>query len=209
MELTMRPDLEIKRDAEEHLRWDPAVDATDIAVTVQEGIVALSGFVRSYAQKREAERDAKRVSGVLGVANDIAVRLLATDERPDAQIARDVVSALRMLLPYTSEQLKVIVKEGWLTIDGIVEWQYARERGLRAIEQTSGVKGLTSLICLRPPVTTSQIRENVEKQWSSGERIVAQPSERAGATSSDGLRSWAERSDARAALPPPPLPMRP
>ena len=179
----MRPDMEIKRDAEEHMRWDPAVDSTDIAVAVHDGVVALSGFVPSYAQKREAERDAKRVIGVLGVANDIAVRLPVTDARPDPHIARDAMSALRRQSPYTSENLKVIVQDGWLTIEGTVEWEYARERGMRAVEQICGVRGVTSRVLLRPPITTRQIQEKVERHLSAGAAVAS------------GLRSWAERDD--------------
>jgi len=204
----MRPDVEIKRDAEEHLCWDPAVDSTDIAVTVRDGVVALSGFVRSYAQKREAERDTERISGVLGVANDIAVRLPATDARPDARIARDSTSSLRRWMPYTSERLNVVVKDGWLTIEGIVEWEYARERAMRAVEQVCGIRGVTSLISLRRPVMTGEIQGNVDEQLSAGKRIEGQPPERAGTISSGGLRFWAERHDAPATVARPP-PMRP
>ena len=186
----MRSDVEIKRDTEEHLRWDPAVDATDIAVTVQEGVIALSGFVQSYAQKREAERDAKRVAGVLGIANDIAVRLLEADSRSDPQIARDAVSALRSRIPFTSERLKVIVKEGWLTIEGTVEWGYVSERGLLAVEQIRGLKGVTTLITLQPSVTTARIVENLGKQLSTGEPLAAR------------LRFWAERPGAPGVKPP-------
>ena len=87
----MRSDSEIKREVEDELRWDPDIDPTDIAVAVKNGVVTLTGFVRSYAHKFAAERAAKRVAGVVGVANDLEVRLPQTDERPDPEIARDVV----------------------------------------------------------------------------------------------------------------------
>ena len=67
----MRDDREVKRDVEEELRWDPAIEATDIAVAVKDGVVTLTGFVRSYNEKLEAEVAAKRVTGVHAVANDI------------------------------------------------------------------------------------------------------------------------------------------
>ena len=91
----MTSDSDIKRDVEDELRWDPDIDATDIAVTVKNGVVSLTGFARSYSQKFEAERAAKRVAGVVGLANDIEVRLPAVDERPDPEIARDAVAALK------------------------------------------------------------------------------------------------------------------
>src|SRR3984893_15262833 len=110
----MRLDSDIKRDVEDELRWDPDIDATDVGVAVHNGVVTLTGFVRSYAQKTEAERDAKRGVGVVGVANDIEVRLPVLDARPDPDIVRDAVSALKAELPYSSENIKVIAKDGWL-----------------------------------------------------------------------------------------------
>src|ERR1700679_3318450 len=104
----MRLDSDIRRDVEDELRWDPDIDATDIAVAVNNALVALTGFVRSYSQRTQAERDAKRVAGVVGVANDIEGRLPVIDQRPDPDIVRDAVSALKSELPYSSENIKVI-----------------------------------------------------------------------------------------------------
>ena len=123
----MRSDEEIKRDVEAELRWDPDIDPTDIAVAVKNGVVTLTGFVKSYNDKWEAERDAKRVSGVLGVANDLEVRLPNLDERPDPEIARDAVAAIKSQLPVSYEHIKVVAKNGWVTLEGAVEWNYQRE----------------------------------------------------------------------------------
>jgi osmotically-inducible protein OsmY len=123
----MKSDNEIKRDVEEELRWEPNVDPTDIAVAVKNGVVTLTGFVRSYAEKFAAERAAKRVVGVVGVANDLEVRLPQTDERPDLEIARDVVANLKIWLPNSWEHIKAVVKNGWVTLEGEVEWNYQRE----------------------------------------------------------------------------------
>ena len=81
----MRSDDEIKRDVEDELRWDPDIDETDIAVAVKDGVVTLSGFARSYGQRRAAEAAAKRVAGVLGVANDLEVRLPIIHRRPETE----------------------------------------------------------------------------------------------------------------------------
>src|SRR5260370_31276319 len=117
---TVRPDSDIKRDVENELKWDPDVDATDIAASVKSGVVTLTGFVKSYGQKFAAERAAKRVAGVVGLANDIEVRLPDVDKRPDPEIARDAVSAIKNRLPYSSERIQVVVKDGWVTLEGEV-----------------------------------------------------------------------------------------
>src|SRR5882762_2756905 len=122
----MKTDREIELDVKDELQWDPDLDATDIAVTVKKGVATLTGFVKSYVDRYEAESAAKRVAGVLGVANDIEVRVPSVDERPDPEIARDAVAAIKAQLPISSENIKVIVKGGWVTLEGTVEWQYQR-----------------------------------------------------------------------------------
>ena len=104
----MRSDSEIERDVKEE--WDPDLDATDIAVSVKDGVVTLTGFVRSDTDKYEAEAAAKRVAGVVAVANDLEVRLPSSDERPDPEIAREAVAAIKTQLPISWEKIKVIVK---------------------------------------------------------------------------------------------------
>src|ERR1700729_3099478 len=104
----MRSDGDIKKDVETELRWDPAIDSADIAVGVKQGVVTLTGFVHNLRDKEQAERDAKRIAGVAGVANDIEVRL-TEKERPDPEIARDAVAALKDELPFSYEKMKVIV----------------------------------------------------------------------------------------------------
>src|SRR6202171_4390673 len=120
----MKTDREIELDVKEELQWDPDLDATDIAVSVKGGVVTLAGFVKSYTDKYEAEAAAKRVAGVSAVANDIEVRMPSVDERPDPDIARDAVAAIKSQLPVSSEHIKIVVKSGWITLEGQVEWQY-------------------------------------------------------------------------------------
>src|SRR5258706_14527553 len=122
----MKSDSEIERDVKDELMWDPDLDSTDIAMSVKKGVVTLAGFVHSYADKYEAEAAVKRVAGVVGVANDLEVRLPVIDERPDPEIARDAVAAIKTQLPISSENIKVVVRNGWVTLEGNVEWQYQR-----------------------------------------------------------------------------------
>jgi osmotically-inducible protein OsmY len=135
----MRSDSDIKRDVEDELRFDPDLDATDIAVSVKNGVVALTGFVKRYMDKYEAEAAAKRVAGVVGLANDIEVRLPTGSERPDPDIARDAVSAIKVRLPISWEHIRAVVKNGWVTLEGNVEWNYQREAAENAVRRLPGV----------------------------------------------------------------------
>ena len=87
----MRSDSDIKRDVEDELRWDPDIDVTDVAVNVHNGVVTLTGFVRGYMQKLNAEargrRDRRRQRH--------QVRLPSIDERPDPEIARNAITQIK------------------------------------------------------------------------------------------------------------------
>src|SRR6202162_3410433 len=103
------------------------------------------GFTHSYTNRLDAELAAKRVAGVHAVANDIEVRLPAIDQRPDPDIARDAVAALKSELPISHDRIKVIVKGGWITLEGAVEWQYQKTSADAAVRKVKGVKGVTNV----------------------------------------------------------------
>src|SRR3982075_2693308 len=145
----MKSDRDIERDVKEELQWNPDLDASDIAVAVKQGVVTLAGFVKSYTDKYEAEAAAKRVAGVAGIANDLEIRMPSVDERPDPDIARDAVAAIKSQLPISSEHIKVVVKNAWVTLEGQVEWQYQRSTAETAVRRIKGVKGVSNLIQLK------------------------------------------------------------
>ncbi len=199
----MRPDNDIKRDVEDELRWDPDIDATDIAVTVKNGVVALAGYARSYSDKLEAEAAVKRVAGVLGVANDIEVRLPSFDQRPDPDIARDAIAALKNRLPTVGEQIKVMVANSWVTLEGEVEWEFQRLAAERAVRRVKGVKGVTNSIELKPRVAPSEIKRKIEEAFRRSAEVDAS---RITVEATGGevvlkgtVRSWAERQEAERA----------
>jgi osmotically-inducible protein OsmY len=199
----MRADSEIKKDAEDELRWDPDIEATDVAVAVHNGVVTLTGYVRGYMQKRQAERDAKRVAGVLGVANDLEVRLPYINKRPDPEIARDAVQKLQNELPYSSQFIKVTVKDGWLTLEGSLEWNYQRDRAEKAVRTVRGVVGVTNDTTLGPRVTASDVKRKLEEvlkrsaELGAGRDTVESTGSKV--TLRGSLRSWAERTEAERA----------
>jgi osmotically-inducible protein OsmY len=199
----MRSDIEIKRDVEDELRSDPDIDATDIGVAMKDGVVTLTGFVRSYRQRRGAEEDAKRVAGVIGVANDIEVRLPIIHHRPDPEIARNAVQAIQDELPFSWEKIKVLVEDRWVTLEGAVEWYYQRERAEEAVRRVRGVKGVSNNIQVRPQVAPMDIKRKIEAAFRRSAEIDASritvEANGSEVVLRGSVRSWAERLEAEQA----------
>jgi osmotically-inducible protein OsmY len=199
----MRSDNEIERDVKEELQWDPDLDATDIAISVNKGVVTLAGFVRSYTDKYEAEAAAKRVAGVVGVANDLEVRLRSVDERPDPEIARDAVAAIKSQLPISFEHIKVVVKSGWVTLEGQVEWQYQKSTAESAVRRIKGVKGVSNLILLKPQAEPSEIKRKIQEAFRRNAEIDANhitvEAKGSEVVLKGTVRSWMEREEAERA----------
>ena len=199
----MRSDSDIRRDVEDELRWDPDIDPIDIAVSVNNGVVTLAGFVRSYMQKYQAEADAKRVAGVLAVVNDLEVRLPDVDERPDPDIARDAVERIKSELPYAWDKIRVLVRNGWITLEGEAEWNYQREHAEEAVRRVRGVRGITNNIEVKPRVTPVEIKRKIEEALRRAAEVDAS---RITVETNGGevilrgtVRSWAEREQAERA----------
>ena len=196
----MRPDSDIERDVKDELQWRPDLDATDIAVSVKNGVVTLTGFVHSYVDKYEAEAAAKRVAGVVGMANDIEVRLRNVDAKPDPEIAREAVAAIKSQLPYSWENIKVIVKDGWVHLEGEEEWQFQRDTAEKAVCRLRGVKGVSNLIKLKPRAQPSEIKRNIQEAFKrnaelDANRIVVE-AKGSEVILKGTVRSWAELEEA-------------
>ena len=199
----MKTDSEVKSDVEDEIKYDPFVDSTDIALSVKNGVVSLTGYARNYSQKLQAEADAKRIGGVMAVANDIEVRLASIDARPDPDIARDLVAQLALELPFSYENIKSVVKNGWVTLNGNLEWNYQRTDAEDTAQHVTGVLGVTNLIKLSPRVSPTDVRSRIEGALKRSAQLEAN---RITVETNGGdvvlrgtVRSWAEREEAERA----------
>ncbi|MEV4625416.1 BON domain-containing protein [Micromonospora sp. NPDC049523] len=145
-----RSDEEIQRDVLDELEWEPRVQPNEIGVTVQEGVVTLTGWVDNYAKKWAAERSAHRINRVRAVANDIEVRLPSSAERTDPDIALAATRALEWDAFVPVGNLDVTVSNGWVVLRGDVEWEYQKRAAERSVRRLASVRGVTNGINVRP-----------------------------------------------------------
>ena len=157
----MKTNEDLQRDVLDELAWDPAVDAADIGVIVNDGVVTLTGHLSSYAEKHAAERAVQRVQGVKAVAVEIDVRLSASSKRTDTDIARAAESALLWHTAVAADRITVMVESGWVTLSGELDWDYQRRSVEKAIRLLTGVTGVTNSIRLKPQAVPGDVQNRI------------------------------------------------
>ncbi|MCT7299141.1 BON domain-containing protein [Ralstonia sp. CHL-2022] len=155
----MKSDLGIKQDVNDELLWEPAVDAAAIGVEVDNGVVTLTGHVRSYMEKLAAEHAAERVAGVRGVVQKIEVRLPGT--HTDADVAQAARAALEWQVSLPSNRIEVLVENGWVTLSGEVDWPYQSEQAAHAVGSLRGVGGLINRLRIKSRVVPTNVAEQI------------------------------------------------
>lgn len=159
----MKADSQLQHDVLEELKWEPGIDHADIGVAVIDGVVTLSGIVRSYAEKLLAEQAAQRVDGVRALAEELIVRYPGQPQTSDTEIAkrvRDIIS-WDPLVPRNCIMVKV--EKGLVTLHGTVEWRFQADRATRAAGRITGVTGVTDLVMIKPKVDAIGIRHRIEE----------------------------------------------
>jgi osmotically-inducible protein OsmY len=195
------PDTQLRERVMREIDWDPEITSTDIAVMVDEAVAALTGFVHNYAEKLAAERAAKRIYGVKGVANDIEVKLGI--EVSDPELARNAVTALETWANVPDNRIKVTVKNRWITLDGDVEWQYQKVAAESAVKNLTGVKGVTNQIVIKTRVSPAQVKTRIEEALERSAEVEARRitvyAEDSTVKLWGNVRSWSERREAERA----------
>jgi osmotically-inducible protein OsmY len=196
----MKIDTVLKGEVLDELEWEPSINATRIGVTVKEGVVTLSGEAESYHEKVEAERAALRVEGVRGIASEIEIHLPGTSHRSDADIARAVLDTLKWNNSIPPDRIKVVVKKGWVTLEGDVDWGYQRTAAEDSVRRLTGVMGVSNQVTLKARPTSAGIKTRIEQAFKRSAEIDAN---RIAADITDGtvtlrgtVRTWAEKQEA-------------
>lgn len=145
----------------DELDFEPSIDAANIGVAVEKGVVTLTGHVANYAEKIAAERAVKRVKGVKAIAQEIEVRFSNQPKRSDDEIAQRALDILTWSVQVPADSIQVKVEKGWITLTGAVEWQYQKQAAESAVRHLSGILGVSNMIGIEPHVAAADVHRKI------------------------------------------------
>jgi osmotically-inducible protein OsmY len=196
----MKTDTQLKYDILSELEWEPSINASQIGVEVQDGVVTLAGHVDSYGEKWHAERAVERVSGVRALAVEIAVKLPGSSKHSDTEIAHAAQSALKWQAFLPEGAIQFMVESGWITLSGRVEWEYQRQAANTAVRHLRGVKGVNDEIVINAKLSAGNVKANIEsalkrRAIADGQKITVTV-DGPDVTLDGKVTSWTEREQA-------------
>jgi osmotically-inducible protein OsmY len=202
----MKIDRQIRDEVEAELDWDPSFDSRQVGVAVKDGIVTLSGHVNAFPDRWAAQKAAQSVADVKAIANEIQVMLPFDVKRSDTEIAEAALNAIKSNESIPAAHLKLTVREGWLTVEGHVNWRYQSNAVDTAVRAVYGVKGVDNLIVINPlavNVSAASVKTKIE---SAFQRHAHRDAKKIRVTVDDGVvtlegevPNWQEREDAQSA----------
>ncbi|MBD8064421.1 BON domain-containing protein [Devosia sp. PTR5] len=196
-------DITLKNLINEELEFEPSIDAADIGVAVENGIVTLSGHVPNYAQKNKIEEVIGQIKGVRGYAEEIEVRFPGQHSTADDVLAKRAADLIRWNAFVPEDAIKVKVQKGYVTLTGTVEWQYQKERAYRAVADMDGIVGVYNRVDIKPRPTAGDVKSRIEQALKRNAELE---SEAIKVNVSDGkvtlegqIKTWSERGIAERA----------
>jgi len=199
----IKTDSQLQRDVIDELRWDPAVGSAEIGVASKNGVITLTGQVDSFARKQAAVLATERVAGVRAIAEELKVALPMSHTRTDTDLAHGVATTLKWDVQVPDDAVKARVEDGWVWLDGEVDWQYQSAASERAVRNLVGVRGVSNLIRIKKLPLATDVKTRIENAFkrhvnldSTGIRVETTNGR---VTLSGTVRSWAERQEAESA----------
>ncbi|MFC2069044.1 BON domain-containing protein [Chloroflexota bacterium] len=197
----MKTDTELQQDVMNELEWEPTVEAAEIVVAVEDGVVTLSGYVDSYVKKGTAERAAARVFSVKAVAEEIQVRLPSSLKRSDEDIARAVANVLEWNVLVPHDRVKVHVQDGLVTLSGEVDWGYQKFAAEEVVSYLMGVVWFSNQITVKPTVKPQAVKDKIKSAFQRNAlldlRRITIETRGGWVILSGSVRSWGEKAEAQ------------
>lgn len=166
-------DIKLRQDILDELAFEPSIEALNIGVAVENGVVTLTGHVGSYAEKTTAERVVQRIKGVRAIAQDIDVRFAEDKKTADDEIAGRAAKIIAWDAAIPDEKIHIKVQKGWVTLSGQVDWHFQRAAAENAVRKLSGVSGVTNMLTIHPRVDIASIKNSIETALTRNAEIEA------------------------------------
>ena len=198
---TMKSNQDLQKEIQEALKWEPLLHAAEIGVIVKDGIVTLTGTVDSYAKKLEAENATKKVAGVQALVEKIEIKHINSSSKlDDAEIAHNITQALKWNLEVPKEKVRVKVENGWITLEGELQWKYQSDCVISSIKNLLGVTGISNKIKIKPSteevIELQNIVEALRRNWSIDDRNIEVSLKNHNVIISGKVNSWYEKNEA-------------
>ena len=199
----MKSDSQLQSDVLAELKWRPSIDAAHIGVAADDGVITLTGQVTNYTEKTAAENAAKAVYGVKAVADEIEVEMPGPNKRTDQEIAASALSALKWDVEVPGDKIRVVVRNGWITLDGTVDWQFQKDAAARCVRYLRGVVGVSNDITIKPSAKATDVKSKIEDAFRRNANLEARrinvDADGGAVTLTGSVSSWAEFDQASSA----------
>ena len=197
----MKNNAELQKNVQDAIKWEPSLNAAEIGVTVKDGVVTLTGVVDSYSKKSEAEDAAKNVAGVKAVVEKIEIKNSSSwGKKDDNEIATEVVNAFMWNWKVPNDKVKVKVENGWVTLEGELEWNYQKVAAKNAVRNLSGVKGVSNDIKIKAETQDQIEKKDIEnalaRNWSLDRHHIQVKVSGNNVTLSGTVDSWYQKDEA-------------
>ena len=166
-------DNSLRQDIIDELDFEPSIEAADIGVAVEQGVVTLTGHVPTYSQKATVEDVVRHVKGVKGIAEEIEVRPFGTHRTADDEIVKRAVNTIKWNTAVPSDSIQVTVEDGWLTLTGKVEWQYQKTAAADSVRGLAGVVSVTNQIEVKPHASALDVKKRIQDALKRNAEVEA------------------------------------
>lgn len=173
---TRRTDEATRASVEAELESLRRASPANLGVSVNQGVVELSGEVDTLTERYLAVRAAEHVVGVTTVVDHITVVGEPEAVAGDIELGKRIRSMLEWYQNIPGDRIKAEVVDGAVTLTGSVEWDDQRKAAERAIRSLVGVKSVSSRITLSPRPAPAdfadQLRAAIRRQSVLGEARI-------------------------------------
>ena len=191
---------ELQKDVQDAIKWEPLLNPAEIGVIAEDGVITLTGTVDSYAKKLEAEDAAKSVKGVKAVIVKLEIKFNSEWEREDdSEIAGEIIEAAKWNWDIPEDKIKAKVENGWVTLDGEVDFYFQKEAIEDLVKNHSGITGVTNNITIEESedqVEEKDIERALRRNWFIDDSNIEVHVSNHDVTLTGSVESWFERDKA-------------